>query len=242
MVCRWRTSRFPLGLTMQGYKLVLAGGCLLAFAASTTNVAFLLETGTSVSHMTGDITRLATDLSVPHSGNSADVLQVGFAALGFVVGAMAAGFFIHHPQWEAGRPYGRSVILIGSLFVASHFLLGTWDWLAAGLAAFACGFQNSLATRFRGLVLRTTHLTGLFTEFGVALGMRMKGHEVPAWKIMVPACIAVSFFLGAVIGAFAAGRWQVPLLLIAGVFYIVGGIVWSILKRSKFQWWGRDSQ
>jgi|GEM_PF-5134493 len=40
----------------------------------------------------------------------------------------------------------------------------------------ACGFQNALATHY-GLVLRTTHVTGLLTDLGTNLGMRLRGHR-----------------------------------------------------------------
>ncbi len=216
------------------HRLILAGGCLLALGAAAVNVAFFLRTGTSVSHLTGDIMRLSTDVARLDAEVMADAVRVGSAGAGFVVGAIAAGFFIHHPQLDLRRPYGRTITLIGGILIASHFLVERADWLSIGLAAFSCGLQNSLASRYRGLILRTTHLTGLLTDFGIAVGMRLKGHDLPLWKAGVPALIALSFFIGGVLAAFLAIHWRVPLLPWVGAAYLVGGVTWSLLKKLGF--------
>lgn len=211
---------------------VLAGGCLLAFGASVVNVAFLLRTGTSVSHLTGDISRLAMDLSAWSESAVADAQQVAAAAVGFALGAVFAGFVIHQRDLELARPYGRTVILIGCLLVGSEFLLPEHTRLAVALAAFACGMQNALATRYHQIILRTTHITGLLTDLGSALGMRLRGRDVPAHGILVPALMCASFFAGALTAGIAATRTSVPLLLTMGIGYVLGGIVWSVIKRT----------
>lgn len=43
-------------------RVVLMGGCCLAFGAAFLNTGLLLMTGTSVSHLTGDLSRLSLDL------------------------------------------------------------------------------------------------------------------------------------------------------------------------------------
>lgn len=227
-------ARAPASKRMRGHHYILLGGCLLAFAAAVTNVAFLLQTGISVSHLTGDIARLATDLTRSHEQVRADLFRVGSAAVGFLCGAVVSGCLIHHPTLEISRPYGRTIAFIGIILLTAQSQIDSHDWLAIGLAAFACGIQNSLATRFRGLVLRTTHLTGLFTDLGVSIGMKLKGHDIPFWKILVPASIAISFFMGALLGTYAALAFHVPLLLVAGLSYFGGGVSWSVLKRSGF--------
>lgn len=207
------------------------GGCLLAIGAAAVNVAIFLRTGTSVSHLTGDIMRLSTDVVRLNEAVLADASRVGSAGVGFLLGAMSAGYFIHHPQLDLRRPYGRTITAIGCLLLLSQVFIATADWLSIGLAAFACGLQNSLASRYRGVILRTTHLTGLMTDFGIAVGMKLKGHDVPLWKAGVPALISLSFFGGGVVATFVAIRWQFPLLSLVGAAYLIGGIAWSLLKK-----------
>jgi Protein of unknown function (DUF1275) len=38
------------------------------------------------------------------------------------------------------------------------------------MLAMACGMQNGMTTRYSGAVVRTTHLTGMFTDMGLLIG------------------------------------------------------------------------
>lgn len=162
---------------------------------------------------------------------SVDVIRLAIAAFGFVAGALVAGYFIHHPNLDLERPYGRSVSFIGVCLLGAHFALDTIPWLAVGLAAFSFGLQNALATHYRGMILRTTHLTGLLTDFGVHLGMRAKGHRIPSWKLIVPGSLILSFFFGAVFGALMVLKWYLPFALLISCSYLIGGIGWSVYKH-----------
>lgn len=219
-------------MTTKRNLYALAGGCLLAFGASVVNVAFLMRTETSVSHLTGDLSRLAMDLSAYSVGTFSDAARVATAVLGFVLGAVLAGFVIHQPNLELARPYGRTVILIGLLLLASDFLLPDHDRLSIGLAALACGMQNALATRYRQVVLRTTHITGLLTDLGASLGMKLRGRDIPTHAILVPAAMCTAFFAGALTGGYGALQHAAPLLAIVGTGYVLCGVIWSVLKRT----------
>jgi uncharacterized membrane protein YoaK (UPF0700 family) len=215
------------------HRRVLIAGCGLAFGAAFANTGVYLRTGTSVSHLTGDISRLSIDLIRSSPEILSDLLRVVSATISFFVGAWLAGLVIHHPSLDFKRPYGRSITGIGGLFLLAHFILPSSPISSICLAAFACGLQNSLATRYRGVVLRTTHLTGLITDFGVHLGMRCKGLDVPSWKVAVPLLLIVSFFLG---GACSAGLFiqaTIDPILVAGIGYVFSGIAWTIAKRFR---------
>ncbi len=209
----------------------MIGGCILAFLSAAVNAGFLIQLGTSVSHLTGDVSKVAVDAVRGNREMSVDAIRLAIAALSFVSGAMAAGYFIHHPNLDLERPYGRSVSCIGLCLLGAHFSLGGIPWLAVGLAGFSFGLQNALATHYRGMVLRTTHLTGLLTDFGVHLGMRVKGHAIPSWKLIVPASLIVSFFSGAAFGSLLVLRWHLPFALLIASAYLIGGLGWSAFKH-----------
>ena len=209
----------------------MIGGCILAFLSAAVNAGFLIELGTSVSHLTGDVSKVAVDAVRGNRQMSVDAIRLAIAALSFVGGAMAAGYFIHHPNLDLERPYGRSVSCIGLCLMGAHFSLSGVPWLAVGLAGFSFGLQNALATHYRGMVLRTTHLTGLLTDFGVHLGMRVRGHAIPSWKLIVPASLIVSFFSGAAFGSLLVLRWHLPFALLLASAYLIGGIGWSAFKH-----------
>ncbi|MDQ8184551.1 YoaK family protein [Pelagicoccus sp. SDUM812002] len=212
-------------------KCILLGGCILAFGAAFVNVGFLLRTGASASHLTGDISRLATEVVINDPVYRQNFYMVCAATVGFVLGALVSGMLLHHPQLELDKPYGRIVSGIGILLVGSYLLEPVSVTSSIGVAGFACGLQNALATKYRGLVLRTTHLTGLLTDFGVMTGMWLKGHRLDGWRISVPFFLCLSFFVGSLLGAFAVLKYDLPWLAIAGCSYFAGGVVWSLLKR-----------
>ena len=212
-------------------SLILVGGGLLAFGAAFANMSLLLRTGTTVSHLTGDISRLSLDLVRMSPEFLGDLLRVGCAAVFFWFGALVSGFFIHHPSLDFTRPYGRTVSGIGIVFLLGSFLVSRNSLVAISLSALGCGLQNALATRYRGIILRTTHLTGLMTDLGTNLGMRLKGLDIPMWKIAVPAILIGCFVAGGMCASYVELHWHRNALGMAGVAYLIAGILWSAFKR-----------
>lgn len=219
------------GTLPQHRGLVILGGCCLAFLGAAVNACYLINLGTSVSHLTGDISKVAMDAADGHLSLSAAALNLIAAAASFVFGAAVAGFFIHHPGIEFSRPYGRAVIAIGTLLIAAHCAFLKIPVLSICLAGIACGLQNALATHYRGMILRTTHVTGLLTDLGTNLGMKLRGHQVAGWKLMVPTLLVLSFFTGAVFGSTLVIFLNWPAIPIIASFYLAGGAGWSIYKH-----------
>jgi uncharacterized membrane protein YoaK (UPF0700 family) len=42
----------------------------------------------------------------------------------------------------------------------------------------ACGLQNAMATGYSGAVIRTTHVTGIVTALGIAVGLAARRERV----------------------------------------------------------------
>lgn len=211
---------------------IVMGGCLLAFGASFLNAGFILNTGTSVSHLTGDIARIGASLSAIWRENDLRLLNVAIATLGFIIGATVSGFLLHHPVIEITMPYGRILASLGILLGIAHLVYEKNPLLAIFIASAVCGAQNALASRYRGLVLRTTHLTGIFTDFGIHLGMKLRGHRIESWKLLIPIYLTFSFLAGAVTSSALIFYKQDGWILIAGIGYFSGGILWSLYKRT----------
>ncbi|MFO1492890.1 MAG: YoaK family protein [Kiritimatiellia bacterium] len=219
-------------------RWVVLGGCCFAFLSAAVNAGFLLKLGTSVGHLTGDVSRVAMDSVMRHDRAMSAAANLLIATVGFVLGATGAGYFIHHPNLNLTRPYGRAVCATGVLLLGAHHLIGRHPLGAIALASMSCGLQNALATHYRGMVLRTTHLTGLLTDLGTNLGMKLKGHRIHAWKLLVPASIAFSFFAGAAFGSILVFSFRAPFLLILACIYLAGGICWTLYKH----WYSQSAQ
>jgi uncharacterized membrane protein YoaK (UPF0700 family) len=84
-----------------------------------------------------------------------------------------------------------------------------------------------MASSYRGLTLRTTHVTGIVTDLGALLGNRLRGREVKSWKFGLLLCVLIAFFIGGMGGALLLslfGMWALGaasgLCLISGVTVI----------------------
>lgn len=207
---------------------VLLGGCILAFLNAAVNAGLFLSLGHSVAQMSGEISRMARDVGQP--GVHGMGLSVLVAVACFLFGAVIAGYTIHHPTLDRSLPYGRCMMFIGGCLLAAHQAMDAIPLLTLAFAGFASGFQNAMATHYRGIILRTTHITGLLTDVGSHLGMLVHGHQIALWKIGVPAVVILFFFLGG-----AAGTWlyfyDQPYLLILATTYLVGGLSWYLVQR-----------
>lgn len=211
-------------------KLAVATGCFLAFLSAGVNACYLIHLGASVSHLTGDVSKVALNVVQGHAALSLTIFNLVSATFGFVSGAALSGYFIHHPNVEFTRPYGRSVLAIGVCLMAAHFAFDHAPIVSIGIAGLACGFQNALATHYRGMILRTTHVTGLLTDLGTNLGMRLKGHEIASWKLLVPILLLISFFVGSFAGCMVFLLFTSRALLLYAFIYIALGGSWSAYK------------
>ncbi len=92
-------------------------------------------------------------------------------------------------------------------------------------ASAACGLQNAMATTYSGAIVRSTHLTGIFTDLGLMLGGKLRGNPVDKRKLML--------FFTDFVGVYC--RWRdgrsviraLPLcgLIVSGGIMFRGGIV-----------------
>ena len=76
----------------------------------------------------------------------------------------------------------------------------------AGSLLFAMGLQNSLVSIISGSVVRTTHLTGTFTDLGIELAQlfNKEKHSLSALRAKIKLRLVIIFFFmtGAIVGAY----------------------------------------
>ena len=101
-----------------------------------------------------------------------------------------------------------SVALLGSSY--DHSLV--YKEFFAGSLLFAMGLQNSLVSMVSGSVVRTTHLTGTFTDLGIELAqfIQKKHDDRPALtgRIKLHSAIIFFFLIGALGGAYLFGIYR----------------------------------
>ncbi|WP_343329682.1 YoaK family protein [Polaribacter staleyi] len=117
------------------------------------------------------------------------------------------------------------LILIGLL---SDFIKMESINLLVCLLLFAMGLQNSFVTKISNAVVRTTHLTGLFTDLGIDLSLlcfpklEAKRKELKS-NIKLRVFIILFFFSGGLIGGFLYSKLDLKLnaLIFAALILIV---------------------
>ncbi|HEU4588361.1 MAG TPA: YoaK family protein [Gemmatimonadales bacterium] len=184
----------------------------LAALAGFVDVAVIALAGLPVSHMSGSVARVASDAA---AHDLVDLWRVARVILAFLLGAMVSGLVIGLSRVLPGRRYGAVLLLEAAALAGAVWLLGNQrPALGAALAAFACGLQNGMVNGFYGVILRTTHLSGILTDLGVMLGHRLRGGTIAWWRIGLLASIVGGFVAGGVGGAVAVHRLGAESLLI----------------------------
>jgi len=99
-----------------------------------------------------------------------------------------------------GRRYGVALVCESVLLFSATYLLVSGKGAGDFLAAMACGLQNALATSYSGAVIRTTHITGIITDLGLAAGAALRGDRVDVRRTGLYALLALGFTGGSVLG------------------------------------------
>ncbi|MDP5093263.1 MAG: DUF1275 domain-containing protein [Polaribacter sp.] len=100
----------------------------------------------------------------------------------------------------------ESFILFSIGISVLYIEISSYDLIAC-LLLFAMGVQNSFVTKISNAVVRTTHLTGLFTDLGIDISLLFfPKHSLQKEKLIanikLRLYIITSFFAGGLIGGF----------------------------------------
>ncbi|WP_233244137.1 YoaK family protein [Brumimicrobium oceani] len=203
---------------------------VLSFVAGIVNVTGFLFLKQLTTNVTGHFALFINDVANLEFWHGTIYFLYIFS---FLFGSFASSFLI-----EFFRNNNRinvyvipviieSLILIFVAIIASIYLT-TFPDLIACLLLFAMGLQNSYVTKVSDAVVRTTHLTGLFTDLGIELSYLFFKKEYPNRKkikasIRLRVYIISFFFLGGLLGGFAYSElnFEMYTLILAAVILIL---------------------
>lgn len=200
-------------------RWVWGGGFVLAFIAGMINAVGLVGfQHQGITHLTGNTSLLA--VAAVHE-DTAQILHLLTVIGSFVAGAVLSGFIIQDTALQLGRRYGVALLLESCLLFVSVRFLHQQNVAGDYLASCACGLQNAMVSTYSGAVLRTTHVSGLFTDVGIFLGHCLRGLKVDWRRFRLWGTIITGFFTGGIAGAWAFGHWNystlyLPALLTGG--------------------------
>ena len=207
---------------------VFAFGGLLAAVAGYVNVVLLGIYHVPVSHMSGAVSHLAIDVSRAGGGDMHGALAI-FA--GFLGGAILSGLIIGSTQIRPGRRYGIAMMVEGGMLCGATLLLLARSDAGIPLAAMACGLQNAMASSYYGLIIRTTHVTGMTTDIGVLIGHFLRYRRIEIWKLLLLLLLLGGFFSGGLLGGVAYAHAGSAALFLAAAGCLVAGLGYYLWRR-----------
>jgi len=161
-------------------------------------VGFLGFEHQAVTHLTGTTSMLAAAIAAMDGPAILHFLAI----LGsFMAGTLFSGFFIQDSTLQLGRHYGVALLLESLLLCVAVPLMQHHHMAGLYAAACACGLQNAMVSTYSGAVVRTTHLSGMFTDLGIFLGHALRGLPVDERRLRLCFLIISGFLCGGIAGA-----------------------------------------
>jgi uncharacterized membrane protein YoaK (UPF0700 family) len=191
-------------------------------------VGFLGMHHQAISHMSGTVTVLSNELA---TGRYSLAVYAAAVIFSFFLGSVLSAAIIRQSALKLGRRYGFV------LMIESVLLFGAWRMLTDGnytgdcLAAMACGLQNAMATHYSGAIIRTTHMTGIITDLGIAVGLKLRGDTIDGRRIGLYLVLISGFFLGGILGSWGYTQIGFEALVFPATLTGISGCAYFIFRH-----------
>ncbi|MBC6677635.1 MAG: DUF1275 domain-containing protein [Acinetobacter sp.] len=208
------------------------GAFFLAVNAGMINVLGLVTVlHQSVSHMTGNVSVLA--MSLVH-WQPESILYLLLVTVCYVIGSFYSGVILGNSHFRLGRRYGVPLSLVAFFIFLCWFFLPYFPRYALLWACVAMGVQNAMVSHYKGTIIRTTHLSGVLTDLGLALGYRVRGLVVERRRVVLHLLILSGFLIGGL-----CTSWMYPYLKLnsflvpTALSLILSVVYWIIYFRYR---------
>lgn len=205
---------------------------MLAVNAGMINVLGLITVlHQSISHMTGNTSLLAQAI-VHHQPDT--IFYLFWVICSYVLGSSYSGFILGNSHFQLGRRYGIPLSLVALFILLCWLFIPQYPRYALLWASAAMGMQNAMVSHYKGTIIRTTHLSGVLTDLGLALGYFFRGLKTEKRRITLHLLILLGFFLGGIIATVLHPYLQLNAFLIpAGLSLILSFVYWFIYFRYR---------
>lgn len=202
---------------------------LLSFVAGMVNVTGFLSIHKLTTNVTGHFAFFIDGISRWELWQGSIYLLY---ILSFLLGSFISSALIELTNVRRGlNIYILPTLLEAAVLVLIPILVNLLSTpspnLIACLLLFAMGVQNSFVTKISDAVVRTTHLTGLFTDLGIELSyILFRKKLLDRKKIMATIKLRLYiiwfFFLGGIVGGVLYSQIKFNTLIVAAALLVVG--------------------
>ena len=182
---------------------------LLSFTAGSVNVAGFFAFTVLTTNVTGHVANLAR-LLIERDYKVANVVELWI--LCFFAGTFSSSFMIDYLKRKNSRFSSTFPIIFEAAILLTIAMIGNSYHKIVGLEVFVgillytMGMQNSIVSVVSGSVVRTSHLTGMFTDLGINLSRLIFATQEERLllnrKVTLHLMIVLFFFLGGITGGF----------------------------------------
>ncbi|MBJ6119469.1 DUF1275 domain-containing protein [Pontibacter sp. BT310] len=210
---------------------------ILCLTAGFVNIAGLLAFAVLTTNVTGHVAYFAESMA---QGDLRAVRIIGLWMFLFLLGAFTSSFIVGRVGRDQVFAYTIPIFIEIAILLLNSIYGHKYDgsiWMRkvfAGSLLFAMGLQNAMVSMISGSVVRTTHLTGIFTDLGIDLAaatlpenLRKPGLQK---RIVLRLVIILFFLAGAIAGGYSYTVLQhytflIPAgLLIVAMFYDISRV------------------
>ncbi|WP_180065084.1 MULTISPECIES: YoaK family protein [unclassified Acinetobacter] len=203
------------------------GAFFLAVNAGMINVLGLVTIlHQSVSHMTGNVSMLAMALI---AWQPATIIYLILVLLCYVIGSFYSGLILGNSHFSLTRRYGVPLSLVAFFIVLCWLLLPYFPRYALLWACVAMGVQNAMVSHYKGTIIRTTHLSGVLTDLGLALGYKARGLSVESKRVVLHLLILAGFIVGGILASWLYPYLKLNAFLIPAALSVVMSAVYWII-------------
>jgi uncharacterized membrane protein YoaK (UPF0700 family) len=218
-----------------------------AFVSGATNVAGVIAFLAFTTNMTGHFANLAKNVI---GSNYEQVIIFLIWVVLFFAGAFTANFLV---RWQSHKSAYRAnalpiviemIILLFVAFYGRNYYNETLEEkrLITSAVILAMGLQNGLVSNISGGLIKTSHLTGVFTDLGADVAEWLypnnpKKTALLKSKMYIRLTILAFYFLGASAGGYFFEKYEfaifyfIPVILFAILYYDISPIALHKLMR-----------
>ena len=210
---------------------------LLSFVAGVVNITGVMSVKTLTTNITGHFAYFAEEIM---RKDFAAAITFFVFTLIFLLGAFTSNFISEYVAKSNSNfshiiPIALEILILAIVasFESPMRLDNLEGKFLASAMLFAMGIQNSLVTKISQSTVRTTHLTGLFTDLGIELSQLFfykKPEETKKLKTNIYLRISIIsfFFIGCVLGGFIYSFFNIKTLFVACFFLFIALLYDSI--------------
>lgn len=210
---------------------------LLSTTAGIVNVAGFISFAIYTTNVTGHVANFAKELS---EGNFYFATIIGLWMVLFLLGAFFSSLLIDLIEKRNTRYSHTAPLFIEALILLSVGYSGqnqvhslARDHFLAGSLLFAMGMQNAMVSMVSGFVVRTTHLTGLFTDLGIEISrvffISKDERKELNKKILLHSSIVIMFIAGGILAGFSYKYLTYKIFIIAA-FILVFALLFDSMR------------